>query len=508
MSGPGVGPPIRPGGGSGSTGADEAPAPLDPLDSPAAGGSAVRGSALRSAGYVAGLGLGLASAPLLTRHLGVVAFGQYVTVMALVALVAGVTEGGLNSIALREFAANDASGRRRVMADLLGIRVVLSIAGAAIAVGFALVAGYDHILLLGTAVAVGGTMVQVVQTLLGTALQGSMRFGWVTSLELLRQVVSVVLIVILVVGGASLLPFLAVPLAAAVVTLVITLRVVRKITPRRPTFHVRRWWPLIRDTLPFAAAIAVSVIYFRIGVLLVSLISTEEETGYFATSFRIIDVLIGLPPLIAGAAFPILSRAAARGNHDRLRFASGRLIDGTLILGTWLALSLALGSQVAIDIFGGPQFDPSVPVLRIQGLAVIATCMAIAVGHVLLALRRHTAILIANAVALLASVALCLALIPALGAQGAALAIVLAEFTLVATQITFLIRVQPALRGDLTTRPVGLLLIGGAASTVAFIPGSPALVDVILGTIAFFGLLALMGRFPPEARELFARIAR
>jgi len=484
---------------------DEPGARPDLLDTAEAGEKAVRGSAIRSAGYVAGLVLALASAPLLTRHLGVVDFGRYVTVTALVALVAGLTEGGLNSIALREFAANDAAGRRKVMADLLGIRILLSIAGAAVAMVFAFAAGYDDVLLLGTAVAVVGAMLQVVQTLLGAALQGSMRFGWVTSLELLRQVVSVALIVALVAAGATLLPFLAIPVAAAVITLATTARVVRGITPRLPTFHLRRWWPLVRDTLPFAAAVAVSVIYFRVSVLLMSLLSTGTETGYFATSFRVIDVLIGVPPLIAGAAFPILSRAAARGDGDRLRFASGRLIDGSLILGVWLSLSLALGAQVAIDIIGGADFDPSVPVLRIQGLALIATCGAIAVGHILLALRRHSAILIANAVALVVSVALGLALIPAFGADGAALAVVVAEFVLVATQIAFLAHAEPGLRQDLFLRPAALLLIGGAAGTVALIPGVPALGDVMLGTAAFFGLLAAVGRFPPEARQLLRR---
>ena len=41
-----------------------------------------------------------------------------------------------------------------------------------------------------------------------------LRLGWVTVLELLRQVVSVVGIVTLVLAGASLVPFLALPIPA------------------------------------------------------------------------------------------------------------------------------------------------------------------------------------------------------------------------------------------------------------------------------------------------------
>ncbi|MDX6657771.1 MAG: hypothetical protein QOH62_2564, partial [Solirubrobacteraceae bacterium] len=51
----------------------------DLLDTPAAGPAALRGSALRTAGYVLALVLSLAAAPLLIRHLGQVRFGRYIT---------------------------------------------------------------------------------------------------------------------------------------------------------------------------------------------------------------------------------------------------------------------------------------------------------------------------------------------------------------------------------------------------------------------------------------------
>lgn len=472
------------------------------LDSTEAGRAAVRGSALRSTGYVAGLLLSLASAPLLTRHLGTVRFGQYITVTALVTIVAGLTEGGLNSIALREYAALVGAARTNAMRDLIGIRLVMSVLGGLGAVAFAEIVGYAHPLVLGTAVAVAGQMLQVFQTLLGAPLQGEMRFGWVTSLELVRQAATVALIVVLVVLGAGLLPFFAVPVFAGLATLSVTLRITRGLIPRRPAFHPRRWAPLVRDTLPFAAAIAVSVLYFRVGVIVMSLIASSLQTGYFSASFRVVDVLVGVPPLIAGAAFPILARVAAQRDDDRLHYAAGRLLETSLVLGTAMALGLVLGAKFVIAIFGGAQFAPSVPVLRIQGLALIATCVAVAAGHVLLALRRHRAILVANAAALVMSVALSLALIPVLQAKGAAIAVVLAEFTLATAQVVQLVRARPALLDALLFRPAAILAMGALSATVAFIPGLSSVVDTMLGLLLFGALLTLTGHLPPEIREL------
>ncbi|MGA2320203.1 MAG: oligosaccharide flippase family protein [Solirubrobacteraceae bacterium] len=484
---------------------EDEPGTAHVLDSKGAGAVAVRGSALRSAGYVAGLGLSLLSAPLLTRHLGPVGFGHYIAVISLVTIVAGLTEGGLNSIALREYVARSGVERVTAMRDLIGIRLALSLAAALLAVAFAAAFGYSHLLLIGAAVAVSGQMLQVFQTLLGTSLQGEMRFGWITGLELVRQAVSVALIVALVLLGAGLLPFFTVPIAAGLATLSLTLRLTRGLIPLRPSFHPSRWFPLLRETLPFAAAIAVSVLYFRVGVIAMSLLASNLQTGYFAASFRVIEVLVGVPSLIAGTAFPILAWTAAQRHEERLHYAAGRLVEGTVVLGTFLALLLALGAKPVIAVLGGAKFAPSVPVLRIQGVALIATCIAVSAGYVLLALRRHRAILIANGTALAVSVVLSLVLIPSMHAQGGAIAVVLAEFTLAAMQVLMLVRARPRLFEVLLRRPIAIVAMGALASAVALIPGPPPVATAAMGALVFIALLALTGFLPPEIRELLSR---
>jgi O-antigen/teichoic acid export membrane protein len=474
------------------------------LDSKRAGPVAVRGSALRSAGYVLGLGLSLISAPLLTRHLGPVDFGHYIAVISLVAIVAGLTEGGLNSIALREYVARSGAERTDAMRDLLGIRLALSLLAGLIAPGCAAAFGYRPLLIAGTAIAVSGQMLQVFQTLLGASLQGEMRFGWITALELVRQTVTVALLVALVLAGATLLPFFIVPILAASVTMSLTLRVTRGLMPRRPSVHIARWMPMLRETLPFAAAIAVSVLYFRVGVIAMSLISTNVQTGYFAASFRVIEVIVGVPSLIASAAFPILARTAARRDEERLQYAAGRLIEATLVLGVGLALLLALGAEPIIAVIGGHAFAGSVAVLRIQGLALIATCVAVSAGYVLLSLRRHRAILLSNAAALAASVLLSLALIPSLQARGAAIAVVLAELALAATQVAMLVRARPHLLEALFRRPLAILALGALSGLVAFIPGPPPVATTALGLVVFVVLLLSTGYLPPEIRELLS----
>lgn len=472
--------------------------PDDPdiLDGPEAGPVALRGSVLRTGGYMVGILLSLVSAPLILRHLGVPQFGRYVTVISLLTIVSGLTEGGLNSIVLREYSTLGGVRRAALMGSAIGVRIVLTIIGVGLAIVFAIGAGYPGEMVLGTAVAGGGLVFQLLQSLLSLSLQCELRFGWASAADLLRQVVSVALIVVLVLTGGGLVSLLAVAIPASAVSLVFTVFVLSDRTQLRPEFHPARWWALLRESIPWAVVSAVNIIYFRVAVVVMSLVATAIETGYFATSFRIVEVLVGVPGLVAGAAFPILARAG-RDDPTRFSYVVSRLFELSAILGCWLVLCLEIGAPLAIHLIAAHKADPAILVLRIQGLAIVATFLSVACGYPLLARSRYRGALIANVVALVLACVLTLALAPSLGARGAAIAAVLAETGLAITEAVILIRGPDQIR-----LPLGILplvgVAGGLAVAVALTIGLTPVLGVILGSLIFFGVLRVCGRFPDE----------
>jgi O-antigen/teichoic acid export membrane protein len=328
------------------------------------------------------------------------------------------------------------------MRSAIGIRVVLTVIGVAFAVAFAALAGYSSTLVLGTALAGLGLLLQLLQSLFSVTLQAQLRFGWASAAELVRQVVNVALIVSLVLAGAGILPLLAVAIPASAVSLGFTLPLVRHYVSLRPSFHIARWWRLLRETIPWAVISAVNIVYFRVAIVLMSVVASAQQTGYFATSFRITEVLVGIPGLVIGAAFPILVRAE-RDDPRRFDFASGRIFELALLAGTWLVLCLEIGAPFAIHVLAADKADPAIAVLRIQGAAVLATFIAVACGYPMLTLRRYRAVLLSNVLALAISATLTLALAPGLGARGAAIAALVAETGLAVSQMVMLRRAAP-----------------------------------------------------------------
>ncbi len=470
-----------------------------------AGPAALRGSVLLGGGYAVTIALSLISAPLLIRHLGIADFGRYATVVALVTVLNALTDAGLFNIALREWSSGIGEDRARLMRGLLGIRLRLSAGAVAIGVGFAVVAGYTTAMVLGTLVAGAAMMLTATTNILTVSLQGELRFGWITVINVVRQVVAVALVVALVLSGAGLFPLLASAFPASLVAMGLAAWLVRRHMPLVPRLRDAEWWPLVRDTLPYAAAIAVNTLYFRLTIIVMSIIAVSRQTGYFATSFRVTEVLIGVPSLAIGAAFPILSRSA-RTDPDRFGYATERVVELAITAGLGLGLVVALSAPVVIDVLAGPSAAPAASVLQIQAIALAATFLTTAGGYVLLSLRRHMTLLVANGGALLANLVLTLILVRTDQAHGGAIAGVLAESALALALLVVMMRAGVARIRLVNLIALGIAGLAGAAPLL--VPGVYPLVRMVAGVTIYVTVLALFRRFPPELRHALHRRRR
>ena len=440
--------------------------------------------------------LALVAVPILARYLHRIGYGQYTLAITIATIAVGLSEGGVGVVALREYTTTSGSAREVSLANVLGIRMLLSAVSVVGAIAFAALAGYSLSIVLATGLASLGLSAQATQTVFTAPLQAGLRFGWVAATDLLRQGVATVLVIALVIAGAKLAALVAILIPASFAALGLTIWLVRRHMPLRPRFDLGISLPLLRDTVPFAVAIALGVTYFRLTIVLVSLIAGANELGIFSYSYRIVEVFIGLPSLLIGAAYPILARAA-RDDPQRLGYAVARMFELAVIVGVWLAMCLELGADFAVRVIGGQAAVPAGAVLQIQGLAVMGTFVAGALAFPLLALRRYRAVMYTNLFGLLATVALGAALIPRLGARGGALATIGGEVTLAIVAAVALRRARPSLRLPLGALPAAAVA-GGAGVAIGNFVGIQAFLEIFVASVVYAGTLALLGRFPQE----------
>jgi O-antigen/teichoic acid export membrane protein len=471
----------------------------DLLDTPAAGATAIRGGAVRVGGYALWVAVSVGSSALLLRHLGVTATGQYVTVMSLVALAGGITETGLATMGVRELSILSPGPARSFFRSLSGLRLVCILAGVLFAVAFAALSGYSPTLILGTVLAGGGWVLMTSQTTYTLPLLAQLRLEWVTAVEVLRQLGTAAGIVVLVFLGAPLLPFWAATIPAGVASTALGAVLIRRSMPLLPAFDRAVWRPLLRRTLPYSLAAAVGAVYFRLAILIISHVSSAQQTGYYAASFRIIEVLFVLPQLLVGSTLPIFARAA-RDDRGRLDYALGRTFDVCLLLGLAVGLSLITGASFIISVIAGPKFGPSVDVLRIQGFALIATFVGALLGYALLSLGRYREVLLINLSVLLASGVLTGLLASRFGALGAAIATTAVEVLYTGMLATAVLRAGTRPQVSFARIPCAALaaLLGSLALAP---PDLPNVVRPVLAIAIYCSCLFALGAVPRELLE-------
>jgi O-antigen/teichoic acid export membrane protein len=475
----------------------------DILASREAGGRFLRGGGLRVGAYAAGLLVGLAATPLVTRHLGANNWGHFITVTSLIFIVAALTEGGVANLGIREFATGDDSERRSFMSNLLGLRVALSLVGAAGAIVFAIAVGYPQVVVAGTGLACVSLALQSLQLTLTVPLTGRLRLGWLALIDFTGQFVTAVCMIVLVLADASLLPFYGVAVITACVTLTVTATLVRKDVNLRLSFSPRRWRSLMSDSIVYAAATTLGVIYFRIVVIAMSLLADKAQTGYFSLSFRVLDLVNGIPWLLVTSAFPILARAA-RDDHERLRYALQRMFDGSLVVGGFFSLCVVIGAPFAVRVVGGPKFEPSVESLQIMGVGVIGTFLVATWAFALLTLRLYRDLIVVNGLVVALSIALSLVLIPSHQANGAAVVTATLEIVLAGAYAVVLGRRRADLRPSLGQVPRVSLALALAFAVGALLPVHPV-IAVACGSLVLLACLLALRAVPAEFLQALRR---
>lgn len=470
----------------------------DLLATPEAGPAAMRGGAMRVGGYVAGGLLSAVSASLLLRHLGPIVFGMYITAQSLVAIVDGLSDLGLTAVGVRELSLRTGAARVVFARNLLGLRIAVTVVGIFVMVLFGLAVGYSTRVVEGVVVAGGGLLLQCGQASLAISLMSALRLGWITAIELMRQAILTTLIIALVFAGAGMLPFLAVTIPAAGAALLVTARLVHGDVSLRPSFDRLEWRAILAVILPFSAAVAAAVLYFRMSVIIVSVFATAFELGNFGAAFRVTEALIAIPGLAASVAFPIFARAA-RDDRERLGYAVGRVFTVNVLIGAWAAICMVIGAHLAIRILAGPKYPQAGQILAIQGVAIGATFVTALWGQVQLGLGAMRTIMLFNAGVLAAGLIGVTALVLADGPVGAAIATSTIEVVAAVVGGVLVTRADRRLRPPVAILPRVAVATALAACALLLPVGTIGrlVVATLLYTLAVFAF----GLVPDEVRQ-------
>lgn len=358
------------------------------------------------------------------RRLGPAGFGIVSLGVVIGGYLVVLAHSGLEVIGTRELAREPGRARDHV-GEIVALRLGLGIVGYAIVLGVVAVLPVDRteaLVVLGFAVSMVTLAVDVRWAFIGA--QRTRAVAVATAGSALAYLAGCLLVVR---TPRDVTRVALVNIAAEV--LLVTILVVasrRRFGPWRP--HVVRATvrPLLHAAIPLTLMRAARTVMLTVDIVLVQLLRTSRELGYYAAASRVVGVGIVYLGLYYNAFLPTVvhARAEGRGALTGVVHAATRR---ALLLGVPIAALATVIAPVSVRLVFGTSYEPAIGLVQVMLWALPLLAVTGVYSQVLVAGHAQRALAGAVAAAMTVNLVANLILLPTVGTVGASIATVLGE---------------------------------------------------------------------------------
>ncbi len=390
---------------------------------------------------------------ILARYLGPEGFGQWALLSSLVIILSTVADGGFQVLTIRDLSPFPEKSWD-YFKKTLSVRMGLTLLAGLFLILWGITVEAERAPLwmfgLGVILLADEELIKAGQAV----LSARERMG-LTSVVSLAQALAAMLLIggLLLLGGglfSAVSGLAAVNLGAAALILWLC----RPFLFRESAEELSAW-RLLTKAFPYGLLTILTIIYFRIDVVMLSGMRGSQEAGLYNAALRLFDAGLIIPTALAGALFPVMSRQLARRETQGLIISHSRAIHLLALVGLPAAAAGWIYADWLTGLFYGPAYAPAGPVLALLSLGWILFFVNIPLGNLLAASEIMSKFIPFAAANTALNVALNFILIPNYGAVGAVVATLVCEVTGLIIQFGFawkILGVRPPLPG-LLIRP-------------------------------------------------------
>ncbi len=396
---------------------------------------------------------------IISGYLGAAGYGDYTTVYQFIAFFGIAADFGIYTITVKEMS-RDESKIPMILGNVLGLRTVLIVLSMSVAVAAAfLIPTYRGTLIAyGVLISTLATFFTLLNGTISSVLQVHLKMQYSTIGQIIGKIVSVLYIAAVayvLFADSTVLGFyhlLGAGVLANFIQFAITTYYVRRYTKITYQFDWAFWKHIFFTSLPYGVALVLSTIYFRLDVILLTLILPhttqaadgtakcakamcgDTEVGLLGVAMRMLEVLIVVPIYFMNSVLPVMTRFIEE-QSEKIKTLMQYSFD--FLVAT--AMPLLVGGFVLaapiIRLISGPEFisghkfvygsDYAVKILM---FAMLLSFINALFGFTLVVLNKQVKLMYINAGCVVFNLIGNLITIPLWGFRGAAVTSVLSEF--------------------------------------------------------------------------------
>ena len=186
----------------------------------------------------------------------------------------------------------------------------------------------------------------------------------------------------------------------------------------------------------FAMSAAVSI-YTVLDTTMLGFMKGDEAVGIYTAATKINRMVIMMITAATAVLLPRLSYYADKDRNEFLRLAN-KAVQFVVMFSVPCAAGLFILAEPAVLLFSGDQFLPAVPVMKIMNAVIVFIGVSNVIGiQIFMSVGKERFTLFSVIVGAAVNFAMNMILIPHLGAIGAAVGTVCAEFSVTAIQLVW-----------------------------------------------------------------------
>lgn len=355
---------------------------------------------------------------LIAGKYGPTLFGKLALAISMMEIFRAFSEFGIDTVAIRRFSQEQASGRPRLLAQIVSTKVVAAAVCYAVSLLLMIALAGDSITLLFSVIANLSLFSANLVGAFSSYYQSQLKMSEVLPATVVSFGLYLLLSSVLIFSHVSLVAVISLLPLCELLNATLLWRKTRDI----PRFHFdfSKSISLLKESLPLGCMAAMVLLYVRLDNILVFKFIGSAALGIYAAGFRLVEPALMVPHAFSMSLFTILS---SRAHHSLKR---KDLLAGVLH-SMWPAYLFVLGAGGVLIFFGetilrhfGSSYLAAYPVLRILSVVLLPRTLNITLTSILNSRGQYSALAKITASNLVVNLVLAIVLIRSLGILGAA----------------------------------------------------------------------------------------
>jgi O-antigen/teichoic acid export membrane protein len=353
-------------------------------------------------------------------------YGKLSFAIALATIVETLMDIGLGPVTVRTVA-RDGKGAGTLFRHVLGLKIAWGAFGLAVLFIAAPILRRDPTViracyLMGISSAIRSYVLSA-----RGLLQGLNRFDLETIIVVADRGLLLGLGTLVLISGYGLLGVSIAFVAARVVMFAVVTVIVKHITGSAvPTYDRAVWVELQTAALPLGFFLITLTLYTYIDTVILGIMRTDAETGWYAASYRVYEGLMYAPSAVSTVLTPRFSQMFVDDRHGLRRLFRRSLLASAAMAVVVGGVAVLIARPMML-LFYGPNYEAAVPPLQVlAGGSIFVFCTWI-LHSAAIAMNLDRRLVATTAIGLTANLVFNLAFIPRFGITGAAWATVIAE---------------------------------------------------------------------------------